>query len=232
MDPIEAITGIRRASLQLKPPLSATDIASLEAELGHRLPEDLRLLLGRTAAIEGAQLEFDFTGRTMDFESRDLFPAGVPIAHDGAGNFWVADTNPREPQTAPVFFASHDPPVVLYQSDDVGDFLHEVFRDAEPARASLVDDVHEDRLFRVWRENPGTVNHATALAGDEELRAFAAELNDRFTFVDLRAPQVGMGFSWGRHGPRTELRRHGYEQLFAYARPEGKPSLLSRLFRT
>ena len=39
-----------------------------------------------------------------------------------------------------------------------------------------------------------------------------------------------MGFSWGRHGPRTELRRHGYERLFAYAPPEEKPGLLRRLF--
>lgn len=41
-----------------------------------------------------------------------------------------------------------------------------------------------------------------------------------------------MGVSWGRFGPRTELRRHGYERLFAYAPPEKKPGLLSRLVRT
>ena len=34
-----------------------------------------------------------------------------------------------------------------------------------------------------------------ALAGDEPMRAFAAELDDRFVFVDLRSPPVGMGFS-------------------------------------
>jgi hypothetical protein len=42
-------------------------------------------------------------------------------------------------------------------------------------------------------------------AGDERLSAFAAELDDRFTFVDLRSSPVGMGFSWGRHGPRTDV---------------------------
>jgi hypothetical protein len=40
-----------------------------------------------------------------------------------------------------------------------------------------------------------------------------------------------MGFSWGRFSPRTEIRRDGYERLFAYARSEKKPGLLSRLFR-
>jgi len=59
--------------------------------------------------------------------------------------------------------------------------------------------------------------------------AFAAELDDRFRFVDLRSPPVGMGFSWGRHGPRTELRRHGIERLFAYAPPDKRPGLLRSL---
>jgi hypothetical protein len=94
-----------------------------------------------------------------------------------------------------VFFACHDPPVVLYQSPDIGRFLHETFRMNVPPHASLVDDVHEDRLFNVWRENPGTLDHTAALAGDENLRGFAAELDDRFHFVDLRSPEIGMGFS-------------------------------------
>ena len=100
-----------------------------------------------------------------------------------------------------------------------------------PPHESLVDHVHEDRPFRVWRTNPGTLDHAAALAsGDDGLRAFAEELDERWTFVDLRAPEIGMGFSWGRYGWRTEIRRHGFERLFAYAPPERKPGLLSRLF--
>ena len=59
----------------------------------------------------------------------------------------------------------------------------------------------------------------------------AAGLDDRFLFVDLRAPEIGMGFSWGRYGPRTQVRRDGDERLFAYARPEKKPGLRGRLFR-
>ena len=96
MDPIEAIRNARPEALELMPPLSAPEIASLETELGHPLPDDLRVLLAHTAAIDGAPLELDFTGRTMDYEGRDLFPAGVPIAHDGAGNFWVVDANPDD----------------------------------------------------------------------------------------------------------------------------------------
>jgi hypothetical protein len=142
----------------------------------------------------------------------------------------VLDLTPVEPETASVFFLSHDAPVVLYQAPSLGRFLHETFRMSIPPHESLVDDVHEDRPFRVWRENPAAMARSRALAADDALRAFAAQLDDRFQFVDLRAPEIGMGFSWGRYGPRTEVRRHGFQRLFAYAPPERKPGLLRRVF--
>jgi hypothetical protein len=159
-----------------------------------------------------------------------VFPTGLPVAGDGFGNFWVLDLTPAEAETAPVFFACHDPPVIVFQSPDAGEFLEQIFLKFVPPHESLVDDVREEGVFRVWRENPGTLNHAAALTGDDDLRAFADELGDRFVFVDLRSPQIGAGFSWGRYGPRTEVRRHGYERLFAYAQPERKPGVLRRLF--
>lgn len=239
---MDAVEEIRRAQasqlvdedgnavvLELAPGLAEAEIDELEAEVGVPLPGDLRRLLRVTSAIDGVLESVDFTGRRQDVELEDQFPAGLPFAHDGYGNFWVLDLKPEPVETARVFFACHDAPVVLYQSPDLGHFLHEAFRMYEPPHASLVDDVHEDRLFRVWRENPGTLDHAEALAGDASLREFASGLDERFTFVDLRSPEIGMGFSWGRHGPRTEVRRHGYELLFAYAPPEKKPGFLRRL---
>jgi hypothetical protein len=184
-----------------------------------------------TAGIDGGPLEtIDFTGRSLSFGAPDTFPLGLPIAGGGFGNFWLLDLTPDDVETAPVFFACHDPPVILYQSPDIGDFLHEAFRMLVPPHASAVDDVHEDRLFNVWRDNPGTLERSAALASDESLSAFAAELDDRFIFVDLGSAPVGMGFSWGRYGPRTDVRRHGHERLFAYAPPEKTPGLLRRLF--
>jgi hypothetical protein len=215
--------------LELAPGLANEEIDELQAEVGVPLPRELRRLLAHTAGIDGVLESVDFTGRTQDLGMEEVFPSCLPFAHDGYGNFWVLDLMPAETESARVFFACHDAPVVLYQSADLGHFLHETFRMYVPPHASLVDDVHEDRLFRVWRENPGTIDHATALAGDSALREFAAGLDERFTFVDLREPEIGMGFSWGRHGPRTEIRRHGYELLFAYAPPEKVPGFFKRL---
>jgi hypothetical protein len=153
-------------------------------------------------------VEIDFTGDSFSVELDELFRSGLPIAHDGSGNFWVLDRAPAE--AGPVFFLCHDPPVVLYQSADLETCL------SEPS-------LDRDALLTVWRTNPGTLDHAAALAGDDELRAFAEALDDRFVFVDLRAPGSGDGFAWGRYGPRTELRRHGSARLFACAEPEQKP---------
>ena len=219
----------RRVSLELEPGLSPGEIESIEVEIGAPLPRELRAVLGRTAAIDGALDQIDFTGRTLAFGGQDLFPAGLPIAHDGFGNHWVLDLTPGESAVAPVFFACHDAPVILFQAPSLGRFLHETFRMYVPPHSSLVDDVHEDRLFSVGRLNPGVLDHATARAADPDLSAFASELGDEFQFIDLREPEIGMGFTWGRYGPRTRVRRHGYQRLFAYAPPIKKPGLLRRL---
>jgi hypothetical protein len=68
-----------------------------------------------------------------------------------------------EAETAPVFFVSHDPPVILYQSPDLGGFLHEALRMLVPPHSSAVDDVHEDRLFNVWRNNPGDTRRCSRM---------------------------------------------------------------------
>lgn len=99
-----------------------------------------------------------------------------------------------------------------------------------PPHTSLVDDVHEDRLFEVWRKNPGVMDQSAAAASpDSELRAFGSALAEHFQVVDLRAARPGMGFSWGRYGPRTEERRHGYDRIFGYAKPP-KRGFLATLF--
>jgi SMI1/KNR4 family protein SUKH-1 len=241
MDPLEAIRQAqasrlvdedgREVELELAPALPPPDIERLAQEVGAPLPGELRALLERTTGIEGGPLQtIDFTGRSLSVGAADTFPTGLPIAGDGFGNFWILDLTSGEGETAPVFFLGHDPPVILYQSPDIGHFLHETFRMLVPPHVSAVDDVQKDRPFNVWRDNPGTLDHAAAAAGDAQLAAFAAELGERFAFVDLRSPAVGMGFSWGRHGPRTVLRRHGHERLFAYAPQEKRPGRLRRLF--
>jgi hypothetical protein len=221
-----AVDEIRRAGVELRPPLAESAIGELAEEVGAPLPAELRELLGVTAGTD-EPVELDFTGQSLSFGDEDIFPACHPFAGDGSGNHWVLDLTSASTERAAVFFACHDPPVVVYEAPDLAHFLRDVL-----ARGALADDAHAQRVSRIWNEDhPVALSHAQAAAADDELRAFAASLDERFVFVDLRDPERGDGFSWGRHGPRTVVRRHGDARLFAYAPPEKKRGLLSRLRR-
>src|SRR5512140_1447191 len=216
--------------LGVAPPLSDEEIDELARRVGTALPAELVELLRRCGGLDEPLEQLDFSGRTLGgFGLEEVFPRSLPIAQDGFGNYWVLDLTPEATRVAPVYFACHDAPVVLFQSPDLAHFVREVIRMCVPPHRSAIDDVHEDRLFDVWRKNPGIVTRAEALSGaDAELRAFASTLDDRFTIADLRDPEVGMGFSWWRQGSMAIIRRHGTLPVFACAAPETR-SLWSRL---
>jgi hypothetical protein len=216
----------------LEPGLDDAAIDAIAARLGVPLPGDLRTLLGAARGIDGLELRIDFTGG-QGFGLEDVFPHGQPIAHDHSGNAWVVDCLSEPEPEAAIFFACHDPPVVLWQCRGMATFLHELRRSFDKAHhdTSLIDDVFGDRRRDVWRTNADTVDRRAALdGGDDAVRAFAEALGDEWMVTDLRAPSCGMGFSWGRYGSRTRRRRHGESRIFACAPPERRPGLISRLF--
>jgi SMI1 / KNR4 family (SUKH-1) len=218
MNPVDAITSAGTA-LVIAPPASPEELERLTTELGVPLPDELRAVLAHTARVDGSGVgTIDFTGRAMDYEDRDLFPAGLPIAGDGAGNFWVLDVVPGAREQVAVFFASHDPPVVVYESDGLGGWLARVLEGAAPPT-------------ELASKAPLLEHGAALVTGDDELSAFASALTERFVFADLRSAEPGLGFEWGRFGPRTEVRRHGFVRLFALAPPAQRPGGLRRLFR-
>jgi hypothetical protein len=203
--------------VELRPPVPEAQVTTLQAGYPVPLPAELLRLLAVTRGAQ-ALLDLDLTGRDHSVELAELMPAGLPIAADGFGNFWVLDLTPDTAEVAPVFFHCHDAPVLLYQAPDLATFLDEVVKKYVPPHTSLVDDVHEDRLYDVWRTRPGAMTQVAALSSpDLALREFAESLDPAWTIVDLRQREVGMGVAWGAHGPRTRLARHGWERIFAYA---------------
>ena len=216
-------------SLSLRPPLDDASIKALEKHIGVPIPEELRAVLSFCSGVEGCFDGIDFTGN-LSYEQRDIFPYGLPIMADGFGNSWVVDLTSEAPPIAPLFFACHDAPVILYQSPDLATFLGEVFKLYQPPHKSLIDEVHEDRLFQVWRRNPKVMNHETAMkSSDSAVATFASQLPPHFEIIDLRSAEPGMGFSWGRYGPKTELRRFGEQLIFGYGKPP-KTGLFSKIF--
>lgn len=209
-------------SLRLLPGLDEAGLSALQARFPVPLPAELLSLAGTTRGVEGL-LGLDLTGETHSVEVGELMPAGLPVAADGFGNFWVLDLTPDTTDVAPVFFLGHDPAVLLYQAPDLATFVDEAVKRYEPPHRSSVEDVRLDRLHDVWGSRPGALPRAAALSSpDVALREFAETLDDSWTVVDLRHRQVGGGLAWGRHGPRTRLARHGWERIFGYA-PYEKP---------
>jgi len=205
--------------VRLLPALSAEELAKLEAVIPCPLPADARELLRLTRGLEGCPLEsVDFSG-LMEPIFEELFPCGLPIAHDGYGNYWIVDLTSKSRHWGPVLFVCHDPPVLVYQCDDMATFVADVLTMVEPPWGGPIDAVHDQYAERIWRENPGAMTRGEALSvSDGEVRAFAEGLTPDHFVVDLRVAGTGDGFSWGRFGPRTGVVRAGDERLFAYQR--------------
>jgi hypothetical protein len=219
--------------LELRPPADRTAVSALRsryAALGAAVPDELVRLLGLTSGTEQL-LDLDLTGERHSIEVAELLPAGHPVAADGFGNFWMLDLTPDTVDTAPVFFACHDAPVLIYQAASLAEFVDLALRALEPGRDTTIDDVHEDRLFQVGRRAPHSMSWQSAMSSDDHaLREFAASLDEAWTVVDLRRREVGMGVPWGAHGPRTRLARHGWERIFGYAPPaRDRRSIWSRM---
>jgi hypothetical protein len=218
----------RVVTLELLPGLSRAELEDFARGVPCRVPPEIEELLGFCRGFYGTVEQVDFTGRDLWFEFEAVFPYGLPIAADGYGNFWVVDLSPDMVRWGPIYFACHDAPVILYQADSLEQFLGELFRMFKPPHRSLVDDVHEDRLAHVWQTNPGVLSYEQCLQSDDPiLSAFARELDDTYQIIDLRRAKPGDGFSWGRYGPNTLVKRFGMHAVFAYQK---RRSLLSRLF--
>jgi len=205
-------------SLSLQPPGTDAHINELEASLGLPLPSELRELILYCRGFEGTLATVNFIG-TLEYEF-DLIPHGLPIADDGSGNFWVIALTTDFPDSTPVFLASHDPAVLVYQAESVGQFITEALKLCNPPLESEIERVHEHCAMQIWKDNPGILTRQESLLGDADLGAFAESLDDSYLFFDMRHAKIGDGFSWGRYGATTETKRFGEKKIFAYQKRE------------
>jgi len=204
---------------KLLPPLSEQELISLASNLPCPLPADILELLQFARGFDGTWLE-EVCFADPDGASEvlgEIFPNAISLASDGAGNFWIVDLTKDSNTWGPIFFACHDAPVIVYQTDSLLHFVQEVVRGGNRPWKSEVDDVAERFTNLIWSDNPGVLSHSHCIHGaDEDLKAFAESLDDTWQFFDLRNPVLGNGFSWGRYGPGTVVKRCGEKRIFAY----------------
>ena len=238
-DALQQLAGLRLKDkdgheqvLTLQPPATEMEIRALEFRLPCPIPHDIRDALRVSKGLANGPLESFSLVDLEGFGLEELLPHAYSIAHDGFGNYWVLDLLASTTVWGPVFYVCHDPPVLAFQSPTIEGFLNDAIAMWQPGARSPVDVVHEDVVNRIWQENPDVMT-PTALqeSGDPVLRTFASQLPPSALVADLRHPVLGQGFSWGRFGPKTIIRRAVQERVWALIPPERRPGLLSRLFQ-
>lgn len=218
---------------KLTPGLSKAELARLQELVPCVIPPVTQEVLTLCKGIKPLSLDLDFSGLSLidGFEMSDVFPHALPIAADGAGNFWVADLHKNSKDWGPIFYACHDPAVIVWQAKDFEEFVQQLISLAFSEDGSAIELIKEQYAFQIWQDNPNVIPIEKAVqAGDPDLSNFAKGLDKDFQFIDLRRPRIGDGFSWGRFGPDTEIRRHGEQRLFAYRKAPRKPGFFSKLF--
>jgi len=218
--------------VRLLPPATTAEIAALEASLPAPLPADVREALAFTKGLANGPIErlSLIDPDPGGFGLEDVFPHAHAIGHDGFGNYWVVDLLPSSRAWGPIFFACHDPPVVAWQCATVEEFVRAAVQLERPGPRSPIDVVHENVVTALSKRDPDALSHdAASVSTDPLLRELARVCGPEYLVVDLRAPVLGSGFSWGRWGPRTRVRRCGEHRVWAYAPPEKRPGLWSRL---
>jgi len=200
----------------LMPPLAELELSTFEASLPCPLPDDISELLRFARGFDGVLGGVTFADPSGVFGLEEVFPHAVALAGDRFGNFWVVDLTQESRSWGPIFYACHDAPVIVYQTDSLLHFVEEAIRFGNKPCKSELDDVHEGLSDRIWRENPGVLTFAECIdSPDSEIRAFAKTLDEAWELVDLRKPKLGDGFSWGKYGPKTINKRFREKRIFA-----------------
>jgi hypothetical protein len=207
-----------RSEFKLLPPFSEQDLVTLSSSIPCPLPKEIRELLRFTRGFDGTwvgEICFASTSRFFGFE--EVFPHAMELASDGAGNYWIVDLTSDSEFWGPIFYACHDAPVIVYQADSLLHFVEQVVQEGNKPWKSEIGDVCGRFSDQVWTDNPGVLSFSHCVNGaDPDLKAFAESLDEAWLFVDLRNPVLGDGFSWGRYGPKTVVKRFGEDRIFAY----------------
>lgn len=222
-DILEELRLLRAERVELLPPLDDEEFRRLEAQIPCPLPEDARDLFRyargfrvRHPVLHGAHYrlsDVDLSGLDAEFGLEQVFPRALSMADDGCGNYWVVDLTRNSASWGPVFYACHDPAVVVYQAEDLAGFIEDVLSPDNKLEAV------QKAAGEIWWKNPAVITYEEcANSTDEDLKNFVQSLDPSYQFVDLRRAKLGDGFSWGRYGPATVSKRFGEKRVFAYQR--------------
>lgn len=233
MTPLEALRELQSRKLvtidhgepcdaELFPPMLREEIDALEEQLGARIPAPIRELMAYAGGVAIDCDELVWNGRLYGQQVPDALPCWMPLVEDGFGNSWNVDIDRHTGEWGAVYFACHDPAVMVRQADSLAAFILQFADDAcQPEREGNLHLVAERLSHKVWDTGGVTMDAQTLrLSADPVLRRAATSVEDGLV-CDLRQARIGDGLAWGRFGPRTVITRPGPEPVFVLQRPPG-----------
>jgi hypothetical protein len=200
--------------LSLLPGLSDTEISAFQKRLGNPLPNDISELLRYSAGFDfrlgqprSPTGHLRFVGEEIGFPD-DTFFSAVSLLDDGCGNYWAVDVDRRTGDWGSVLFICHDPPVIAIQARDLSTLLEQILSPVDSYPENALTYVTKEAVRRIWKTDPWlTTVERARISTDAVVSNFAKGLTENFNIADLRAGEVGSGFSWGQAGPRSIVRR-------------------------
>jgi hypothetical protein len=116
-------------------------------------------------------------------------------------------------------YVCHDPPVIAVQAAGLVGFLLQLLQPGRSEPPDALRFVRDQAVAHIWKRDPWLMSaHDAKLSTDTVIRGFADQLSDEFCVADLRPREVGSGFSWGRAGANTQLKRAGSDLIFGIER--------------
>jgi len=211
MSPLQALKELLNDRLS-DPNGKAIQVTGLKGLTMQEIDDLKKLLPGKGMPDEIVELlrfssgfKFDFFDEVSfinadTFNLEAFFPNVVELAGDGAGNFWLLDID-YEGNWGPVYYACHDPAVIMKQAENLTDFIRQVHDWAKQGDDARFFDLCEHAIFKINKlRGGGFISTEVAKASnDAVLREFAATLPPEYLVADLRNKPVGSGFAWGKY---------------------------------
>jgi hypothetical protein len=210
--------GTRSAATPL-PGLRPAVINALASSSPDLLTTDMCRLLLKSCGMAGTAIgDIDFTGQWYPEEPLMVLRPCLTLAVDDRGRRWLAEGNDAAGLPGPVWCVLPDPPVAVYVSDDLADFLT-LLRDCtrEERAQEWLRDVRA-AAHVVWgRKYLTAAGSYNTCRTDGGIKGWLSELPFDVHIYDLRAAAVIRGWPYGLPGVVGRVYRCGRLPVFAVA---------------
>lgn len=119
------------------------------------IDSEIKEILKETRGWSGYGLEqVDFSS-IGQFGLNEISPNSISLGNDGWGNYWILDIL-NDGSLGNVFYACHDPAVLIKYSDNLNEFLNTLIEFYESPSENYLNEIYNNVVFEIW-ENDGKI---------------------------------------------------------------------------